>query len=243
MGDSFHTIVTSYRMGQSTVQQIVRDVAQAVWDVLAEEMMSQIRNRHQWIAISKRFEEQWQFPHCCGALDGKHCIIQCPPKSGSLYYNYKKSFSLVLLALVDSMCKFIMIDIGAAGTKGNSNCFHNSAFGQQFMSDNIPWLALDVIRGSTMKAPYVLIGYEAFSGLVNLLKPYPKCTKQVSKKTRAIFNYRLSHARMAVESTFGILASRFRFLYCRLILSPDMATTLVKAACVLHNFPKKMTQL
>ncbi len=72
--------------------------------------------------------------------------------------------------------------------------------------------------------------------MINLLKPYPKRSKQATKKARAIYNYRLSCACMCVECAFSILASRFRFLLRCMMLSPSMATSCVQAACVLHNF-------
>lgn len=40
------------------------------------------------------------FPNCLGMLHRKHIIIQAP--SWSRYISYKKSFSIVLLALVDA---------------------------------------------------------------------------------------------------------------------------------------------
>ncbi len=116
-------------MGISTVRQIVSGVAKAIWEEMMPEVMLVISTAAQWNAIANGFEMRWQFPHCCGALDGKHCVIQCPPKTGSLHWNYKKTFSIALLGLVDSQYKFIMIDVSACGSEGDSNTFCNSAFG------------------------------------------------------------------------------------------------------------------
>ncbi len=44
---------------------------------------------------------------------------------------------------------------------------------------------------------------------------------------------------MTVECAFGVLSSRFHFLM-RMVLSPNVATSVVKAACVLHNFLVKV---
>ncbi len=44
-GDSFHLIAISFRMGISTVQEIVSEVGQAVWDELCEYVMPAPQNR------------------------------------------------------------------------------------------------------------------------------------------------------------------------------------------------------
>jgi len=84
-----------------------------------------------WIEISDRFFQRWNFPHCVGALDGKHVIIQAPDNSGSIYFNYKKQFSLVLLALVDAEYRFTAVDIGAFGKQSDGGILASSVLGQQ----------------------------------------------------------------------------------------------------------------
>ncbi|XP_077557282.1 uncharacterized protein LOC144172453 isoform X6 [Haemaphysalis longicornis] len=42
-----------------------------------------------WAASADGYSRRWQFPNCLGAVDGKHVAIAAPPKSGSLFYNYK----------------------------------------------------------------------------------------------------------------------------------------------------------
>ena len=42
-------------------------------------------------------------------------LYQVPAKSGSLFFNYKKSFVIVLLALCDASYQFTSVDIGEAG--------------------------------------------------------------------------------------------------------------------------------
>ena len=30
----------------------------------------------EWKSVADNFNTQWQFPHCIGAMDGKHILIQ-----------------------------------------------------------------------------------------------------------------------------------------------------------------------
>jgi hypothetical protein len=54
----------------------------------------------------EEFYSLWQFPNCIGDIDGKHIEIQAPHSNGSLLKKKKKTFSVVLLALVDANYKF-----------------------------------------------------------------------------------------------------------------------------------------
>ena len=57
----------------------------------------------EWLKIAKAFEEKWNYPLCLGAIDGKHIAIKQPSGSGSLYFNYKHFFSIILLIIVFCM--------------------------------------------------------------------------------------------------------------------------------------------
>ena len=81
------------------------------------------KDQHDWKAISDAFMSKWQFPHCLGAVDGKHVVMMKPWKSGSLYYNYKDTCSIVLMALVDADLKFIAISTGSYGRNSDGAYF------------------------------------------------------------------------------------------------------------------------
>ena len=58
--------------------------------------------------------DKWNFHHTCGAVDGKHVAIKCPPNGGTLYFNYKKLkkfYSIGLLALVDANYRFLYVSL------------------------------------------------------------------------------------------------------------------------------------
>lgn len=91
-----------FRMGRSTVCGIVKEVCDAIWKVLHPEFVKMPAKEEEWRAISREYELLWNFPHCIGAIDGKHIIMQPPRNSGSSFFNYKGTHSVVLLAVCDA---------------------------------------------------------------------------------------------------------------------------------------------
>ncbi len=63
------------------------------------------KTEEEWQTIAASFQQRWQFPHCLGALDGKHIFIQPPAHSGSTFHNYKGRFSILMMAVVRGAVK------------------------------------------------------------------------------------------------------------------------------------------
>jgi hypothetical protein len=72
-------------------------------------------SEEEWLQVARIFEDKWQFPHCIGAVDGRHCSLQAPAYSGSEYFNYKQYFSIVLLGVADADYCFLFADVGGQG--------------------------------------------------------------------------------------------------------------------------------
>lgn len=183
--------------------------------------------------MSADFASKWNFPHCIDALDGKHIAISPPPNSGSLFYNYKQFFSIVLLAVVDANYKFIYVDIGQYGRVSDGGVFNNSSLSSALEHDVLQIPKPIAINGTNIVVPYVFVADDAFALKPNIMKPYSfrNCAQE-----KRVFNYRLSRARRMAESAFGILSARFRLLKTTIPLHPDKVQIVVMAACCLHNF-------
>ena len=130
-GDSYQTLGGCFRMSPCTVSLIVPKVYEVIWDTLMDQEMPPPQ-QGDWERIEAGFKHRWNFPNCCGAVDGKHVALRKPGGTGSLYFNYKNYFSVVLMALVDHQYRFIFVDVGNYGSNSDSGIFRNSSFGGSF---------------------------------------------------------------------------------------------------------------
>ncbi|CAF4829023.1 unnamed protein product [Pieris macdunnoughi] len=226
----FHSAISP-----QSLSLIIMETCEAIIHVL-KKLIKLPQTAEEWKKVARDFESQWNAPHVIGAIDGKHVEIKKPPGSGSYYYNYKKTFSIVLMAVVNANYEFIMVDVETNGRVSDGGVLQNTIFGQQLKNNalNIPPPAL--LPGSSRKLPYFFVGDDAFPMSQNLLKPYSQTG--LTKENR-IYNYRISRARRIVESVFGILATRFGVFQRAFPFDPTKIRKIVLACCYLHNFLRK----
>lgn len=233
-GESYSSLAFQFRLGVTTISQIIPEVCDAIWKRMSPLYMKAPSSPEDWKFIAANFQQKWQFPFCLGAVDGKHVVMMKPWKSGSLYYNYKGTCSIVLMALVDANLQFIAIDTGSYGRSSDGGIFSRCPLGKRFTDGTFNFPPDDHFPGYEHigKVPYVAVGDEAFPLLEHLFRPFPGRENTWEKQ---VFNYRLSRARRIVENAFGILTARFRVFHTKIAVSPQRANAVIKAACVLHN--------
>ncbi|XDV45430.1 hypothetical protein PO909_013534 [Leuciscus waleckii] len=216
-GESFTSLALQYRLGTSTVAGSVHLTCRAIERKMKATQFPK-PTEDMWRFIASKFWSKWNFPNCIGAIDGKHVNIVAPAHSGSLFFNYKKAFSIVLLALVDADYKFTFVQVGDFG---------------RAKTLSVP--AENPLPGSGVQGPmpYTMVADAAFPLKTYIMRPFPGNN---IPRWRRIFNYRLSRARMVVECAFGILSSRWRVLHTRLNVKPQNADYVVMATCILHNY-------
>lgn len=230
--ESFSSLAFAFRISSSYISRIVRKVLSVLRKKLPPIFLPPL-TPDQLKTKSEEFGRKWHFPNCVGAIDGKHVRMFSPALSGSLYFNYKHFFSIVLLAVVDANYKFIFTDVGSYGKEGDSGIFDKSNIGKQFRSGNM-FPSPCKLPNSDIVLPHVFVGDEAFRLHANMMKPFSRPVASADNE-KAIFNYRLSRARRVSENAFALLSQVFRIFYTPIAIKPETTDDLIFVACCLHN--------
>ena len=188
-GESFHSLAFQFRISRHAISYNVDETCAAITEVLGKEFMQVPQSKEQWLRVSEKFYERWNFPNCLGAIDGKHIVMLQPGKSGS-HRNYKGSDSVVLLAIVGPNYEFLYVDVGANCRMSDGGIWNRCNFKESLVSTanplNIP--EPTPLPSRCKPVPYVIVGDDAFGLTEYLMKPFPKA--QLTNDENRIYNYR-----------------------------------------------------
>lgn len=203
-GLSFRSLGLTFRINDYTVGKCVSLVVDAIWNNFYQQHLP-VPDHRMLVEIATGFQERWNFPHAVGCLDGKHIRILCPKKSGTMFYNYKNFFSVVLQAVADHRCRFIFVDVGGYGKQSDGGTLSASSL-STFLENchtNLP--PSSHIEGIVTDMPFVILADDAYPLKTYIMKPYSRRNLSHEEK---IFNYRLSRARRCVVCAFGIMTAK-----------------------------------
>lgn len=159
---SYAELIYSFRVAQNTICLFVPEVLETVIKEYSEDVMPAVVTPEQCQQIADDFQAKWNLPHACGALDGRHVRIKCSKEFGTLYYNYKGFFSIILLALVDADYKFIWVSVGANGSASDVQLFNYSELRTLIEENNLSMPSPDPLPNDDKFTPYFMIGDDAF---------------------------------------------------------------------------------
>ncbi|XP_046384595.1 uncharacterized protein LOC124154737 isoform X2 [Ischnura elegans] len=70
-GETFKSLSFSTRIAHNTLSKIIPEVLQVIIDSMREYIKIPT-TPEEWKEVSRGYEEQWNFPHCLGSVDGNH---------------------------------------------------------------------------------------------------------------------------------------------------------------------------
>lgn len=159
--------------------------------------------------------------------------MAAPPNSGSVFFNYKHTHSVVLLAICDANYKFLYVDAGCEGRISDGGVFNKCSFATSLENETLHWPEPRPLPGRQGNVPFVVVADDAFALKTHMMKPFPG--KSLAPSNR-VFNYRLSRARRCIENAFGIMSAKFRVFRSPILVDAAKTQKITLACCALHNF-------
>ncbi|XP_064102690.1 uncharacterized protein LOC135212852 [Macrobrachium nipponense] len=200
-GNDYTSLQYSFIVSKSSICRFIPVVCQTIIDIYKPEVMKCPKTPEEWNDVAKRFASKWNYFNCVGALDGKNVTIKKPKGGGSLYFNYKKFHSIILMALSDAKYKPLFVDVGAGGA-GDGGTWHKCNLARD-IANNRAGLPKDRnLPNNDEPIPFHIVADDTW-----LMKPY---SQQSQDPTEQIYSYRLSRTRRVVENAFGLLQMRWR---------------------------------
>ena len=234
-GHSMTSTASDYLTSIAHISNAISEICQLIIDTLQPLVFKPLTVK-EFLNNAVEFQALRGFPHAVGAIDGKHIRMKNQSNMGSVYYNYKNFFSIILLAICDARQRFIYVDIGAPGSLPDGHVWKNSLLFRALEDGTMKLPEPSALPGTTVEAPYVFLGDEAFGLTTQMLVPFPGRSSGTLTPQQLNFNQHLSSSRLLIEHTFGILTAKWRIFH-RPIEAKYETVKLITHACVcLHNF-------
>ncbi|XP_044185046.1 uncharacterized protein LOC114973873 [Acropora millepora] len=205
-GESFQSLSFQFRIGRTTIGEIVMQVCTAMLNTLKETYLKTPSSEEKWREIAELFLSRWNIPNNIGAIDGKRIVIQKPAFSGSHYHDYKGNESIIALVVSGPDYECLYADIGTNGRNPDGHAWARCNL-KESLDDTTNPLHIpppQPLPGRTVPVPFVLTGDEAFGLAKYMLRPYPQKNLTVEQR---ISNYRISRGRRISENILGILCN------------------------------------
>ncbi|XP_066969148.1 uncharacterized protein [Macrobrachium rosenbergii] len=163
-GDSYKSLQYSFWVAHNTISYIVPVTCRVIVAAFGDEELQVPHTPEAWQEVARGFEEQWNFPHIFGAVDGKHIRLCNPPRGGTHYFNCKEFYSMVLLAVADASYKFLYVDMGATGSESDGGVFAQTRLGEIMLQEEANLPQPEALPGQPNGSPvdYFLVGDDAF---------------------------------------------------------------------------------
>ena len=157
-GNSYKSLSYDFRVAHNTIALFVPEVCNAIVEEYRLEQFSTPSNPDGWKQVAAKFGNRWNFPHCCGSIDGKHVAIRKPEHAGSLYYNYKGFHSILMLALVEADYKFLWVNVGAEGSNSDAGVFQRCNLETALREGTLGLPDPDPLPNDDRDTPYFMVG-------------------------------------------------------------------------------------
>lgn len=81
--DNLKSLAYLFRVSPSAIHNIISETSKAIWDCLKPIVFEDL-NEATWRKIAVGFDQEWNFPHCLGAVDSKLVEMEV----SCILYNY-----------------------------------------------------------------------------------------------------------------------------------------------------------
>lgn len=128
----------------------------------------------------------------------------------------------------------MVLESGGYGSQHDAGVLASSILGKLLSNARTTFPTPELLPGSSIRAPFVVIADKGYGLQDNLLKPYVGNETTLSAEQRR-FNYKLSSTRRVVEQAFGQLCAQFSVFRKPIDLAEQFADLTILASGVLHN--------